>query len=107
MSKAVSKPDKVSIMAAMQASVSDLRKFGITTIGLFGSFVRGEATQESDIDILVEFDPAQKTFNQFMEACFFLEELFQRDVELVTRESLSPYLKDAILKEIEYVPFTN
>ena len=71
-------------------------------IGLFGSFVRGEQHPESDIDLLVEFEPARKTFDSFIALSFFLEELLSRRVELVTVESLSPYLGPHILKEVEY-----
>jgi len=71
-------------------------------IGLFGSFVRGEQRPDSDIDLLVEFEPGGKTFDTFMELSFFLEEILQHRIELVTVESLSPYLGPHILKEVEY-----
>ena len=72
---------------------------------MFGSFVRGEQTDSSDIDILVEFEPARKTFDNFIRMAFLLEQLLGRRVELVTPEALSPYLKPHILREVEYVPF--
>jgi predicted nucleotidyltransferase len=59
---------------------------------------------ESDIDVLVEFEPGQKTFDNFMRLVFLLEDLLQRPVEVVTAESLSPYLRPYIMKEVEYVP---
>jgi predicted nucleotidyltransferase len=70
---------------------------------LFGSFVRGRQNANSDVDVLVEFLPGQKTFDNFMQLSFLLEGLFQRKVELITREALSPYIGPYILKEIEYV----
>jgi predicted nucleotidyltransferase len=48
--------------------------FGVTSIGLFGSFVRGEHTDSSDVDILVEFTPEKHTFDNFMDVSFLLED---------------------------------
>jgi predicted nucleotidyltransferase len=79
-----------------------LKTLGVRKIGLFGSFVRGEQHPDSDIDLLVEFEAGQKTFDAFMELSFLLEEVFQRRIELVTVESLSPYIGPHILKEVEY-----
>ena len=81
---------------------SHLKALGVRRIGLFGSFVRGEQSPESDIDMLVEFESGQKTFDGFMELSFFLEEVLEHRIELVTVESLSPYLGPHILKEVEY-----
>ena len=77
---------------------------GVKNIGLFGSFVRGEQTPTSDIDILVEFKPAKHTFDNFMEVAFLLEKILGRKVELITPEALSPYIGPHILKEVERVP---
>ena len=74
--------------------------------GLFGSFVRDTAVDQSDVDMLVVFDPALKTFHNFMDLCFFLEDLFGRKVDVVTPESLSPFIGAHILQEVEYVPFS-
>lgn len=79
-----------------------LRAFGVKRIGLFGSFVRGEQTAQSDVDLLVEFEPQQKTFDNFMELSFFLEKVLQSRIDLVTPESLSPYIGPHILKEVKY-----
>ncbi len=54
------------------------------------------------IDLLVEFESGKKTFDAFMELSFYLEEILQRKVELVTVESLSPYIGPHILEEVEY-----
>jgi len=82
---------------------NEIEKFGVIRIGLFGSFIRGTQNSESDVDILVEFAPTKKNFRNFMNLIFFLEDLLHRKVELITNESLSPYLKPYILKEVEYV----
>ncbi len=55
--------------------------------------------------MLVEFEPAYKTFDNFMQLSFLLEDVLNRPVELVTPESLSPYLRPHIVAEVEDVPF--
>ncbi|MBN1918195.1 MAG: nucleotidyltransferase family protein [Verrucomicrobia bacterium] len=93
---------KKDILEALDQNRSRLSALGVRRIGLFGSYVRGEQRPDSDIDLLVEFQPGRKTFDSFMELSFFLEDLFQRKVELVTVESLSPHLAPHILSEVEY-----
>ena len=78
-----------------------LRKYGVKRIGLFGSYVRGTATATSDIDFLVELE--RLTFDDYMGLAVFLEELFQKDVDLVTPTSIKPGVKPYVEKEIEYV----
>ncbi len=98
---------KDTIVAGLRKSRRQLLSYGVRSIGLFGSFARGQARPESDIDLLVEFDPDKKTFDNFIDTCFLLEDLFGRKVELVTKESLSIYISPYILKEVEYVPLSN
>jgi len=74
------------------------KMFGVRRIGLFGSFARGEQKDTSDVDILVEFE--EPTFDNFMNLAFFLEDLFGRKVELVTPDSLSPYIAPYVKKEV-------
>lgn len=83
-----------------------LQALGVKRCGLFGSFVREQHTPQSDVDVLVEFDPEQKTFANFMRLVFLLEDLFGRKVDVVTMESLSPYIGPHILKEVEYAPIS-
>jgi predicted nucleotidyltransferase len=80
-----------------------LARLGVAGIGLFGSFIRNEQTPQSDIDILVDFLPGQHTFDNFMDVSLLLEETLGRCVDLVTRESLSPYIGPHILKEVRHV----
>lgn len=93
---------KQGILDALHENGDHLRSLGVRRIGLFGSYVRGEERPESDIDLLVEFEPNKKTFDAFMELSFFLDNLLVHRVELVTIESLSPYIGPHILKEVEY-----
>ena len=95
----VKKEEVLNIIGNHQKEIMAL---GVKRYGLFGSSVRGQSTEQSDIDILVEFEPGQKTFDNFMQLAFFLEDLLGREVDLVTVESLSPYIGPHILKEVEY-----
>lgn len=78
------------------------RKYGVRKIGVFGSFARGEGKEGSDVDILVEFDEGYKTFDNYMELKFFLEEQYGRSVDLVTFKALKPQLKESILQDVVY-----
>ena len=78
-----------------------LRKYGVKRIGLFGSYARETATAESDIDFLVELE--RLTFRDYMGLAVFLEDLFKKDVDLVTPTSIKPGYKPYIEKEVEYV----
>lgn len=95
--------DKEAIMQRILEAREPLAALGVSSIGLFGSFVRGEQTSSSDVDMLVEFIPDKHTFDNFMEVAFFLEELLDRRVEVVTPEALSPHIGPHILKEVERV----
>ena len=95
---------KQAILNVLHANQARIRALGVRRLGLFGSFARGQQTTESDIDLLVEFEPGQKTFDHFMELSFLLEDLLQRRVELVTPEALSPHIGPHILSEVEYAP---
>ena len=69
-------------------------------IGIFGSFARGVECTGSDVDVLVEFEEGAKTFDNFMDLKFFLEDLFGRKVDLVTATALRPQLREDILREV-------
>ncbi len=91
------------ILALIQEYQKQIGAFGVKRLGLFGSFACGQQDADSDVDLLVEFDLGQKSFDAFIHLAFFLEDLFGRRVELVTPESLSPYIGPHILREVEYV----
>lgn len=97
---------KDNIILTIQRNQNQIRGFGVKRLGLFGSFVREEQNSESDIDLLVEFEPGKKTFDNLMRLYFVLKELFNQPIELVTTESLSPYIKPYIISEVEYADIT-
>lgn len=95
--------DRQDVLRRIQRHGEEIRSLGVERLGLFGSFVRGEQGPQSDVDLLVRFRPEEKNFDNFMELAFLLEDLLQRKVELVTPESLSPYLGPHILDEAQDV----
>ena len=97
---------KTDIISLIQENRDKIKAFGVKKLGLFGSFVREEQRPNSDIDLLVDFQPEQKTFDNFIQLSFLLEEMLKQPVELVTTESLSPYLRPYIIEEVEDVPLT-
>lgn len=81
----------------------DLKKnYGVKRIGFFGSFVRSEQKETSDVDVLVEFEKGAKTFDNYMNLKFFLEDIFGRKVDLVIIDALKPHIRDRILEEVKY-----
>ncbi len=95
--------NKAYIIQNLKLHSKEIKELGVQSLGLFGSFVKNTATEKSDIDLLVSFDPNRKTFDNFMDLSFFLEHLFDRKIELVTTQSLNKYIGPHILKEVEYV----
>ena len=77
-------------------------RYGIRSIGVFGSFARGEQRSRSDVDILVEFDEVPGLL-QFVRIEEHLRRLLGRKVDLVRKEGLRPELKDHILREVVYL----
>jgi len=79
-----------------------LRKHEVKKAALFGSIVRGEATEESDIDLLIEFE-GRKSLLDLAGLKLDLQELLRRRVDVLTYKSLHPLLKERILSEQEVI----
>lgn len=95
--------DKDNLLFVLKANGTKIKSYGVESLRLFGSFAQGVPTPESDVDLLVGFNPQQKSYDNFMDLSFFLEDLLGRKVELVTPQSLSKYIGPRILKSAEYV----
>lgn len=81
-----------------------IKGYGVSKIGVFGSYSRGEEKEESDIDILIDFNPGSETFDNYMNLCDLLEEIFEdSEIDIVTYNGLSPIIGPKILNEVEYV----
>jgi hypothetical protein len=76
--------------------------FRVVRIGVFGSHARAEERAESDVDVLVEFEQGHVTFDNYMDLKFFLEDNFERKVDLVTADAVKPQIRDVILGEVVY-----
>ena len=77
-------------------------KYKVKTIGLFGSYIRGQQKRESDLDVLVEFSEPIGLLT-FIELEHFLSEKLEAKVDLVMRNALKPRIKDRIIKEAIYL----
>lgn len=97
-------PNKESLLKLLSTHREGIKSYGVKQLSLFGSFVRNTAIHnDSDVDLLVAFEKDKKTFDNFMELSFYLEDILGRKVELVTMESLSKYLRINLLKQVEDV----
>lgn len=94
---------KKELLAAISKNSEMIKSYGVKSLGIFGSFRKGKIHESSDVDLLVDFDPSKKSFDNFMDLSFFLEELFGRKVEIVTNQSLSKFIGPHILNEVQHV----
>jgi predicted nucleotidyltransferase len=78
-------------------------RFHVIDVGIFGSFIKGEETALSDIDILVTFEKGHKDFFNYMRMKNYLGELIGLEVDLVIKEAVKPGLREKIFHEVEYV----
>ena len=99
--------DKSEIHKIIKSHHSSIQRFGAERLGLFGSFVRGEQKDGSDIDILVEFEEGKKTFRNYLNLADYLEMLLNRKVDLLTWESMVSFVQRNVKDEIEYVTFAD
>ncbi|HEY4148643.1 MAG TPA: nucleotidyltransferase family protein [Chitinophagaceae bacterium] len=96
--------NKESLIRQIIAHRRQIRSYGVKSLGLFGSFSKQVAIHDgSDIDFLVDFETGKKTYDNFMDLGFYLEELLGRKIDLVTPQSLSKYIGPYILNEVENV----
>lgn len=89
------------IIGIIEDNRSNIRKFGVRRIGVFGSYTRDEQKPVSDLDLIVEFE--HKTFDNYMDLKLFLEGLLGLNVDLVTAESIKPRLRRSISESAVYV----
>ena len=96
----LTRSDVETQLAPLQTEILGL---GVRRLALFGSVQRNEARVDSDVDVLVEFAPGQKSFDRLLALGDLLESQLARRIELVTLESLSPYIGPHILAEAQDV----
>ena len=78
-------------------------RYGVTRIGIFGSFLQGNQNITSDIDMVVEFERSKKNIHSFFQVKRFLEKEFSREVDMGFENALKPVVRDKIREKIIYV----
>src|SRR6266852_2977347 len=89
-------------LVAIQSRIAEFGALGARRIGVFGSFARGDARDDSDVDVYVEFEDAKRTYDNFFALHEMLEKLLGRRVDLVTDKSLSETKARLILPTVRY-----
>ena len=90
------------VLTTLQGHREIIQKFGVRQLSLFGSFARGENTETSDLDFIVDFEKV--SFDSYMDLKFYLEKLLGTPVDLVLIHTLKERLRSIILKEAVRVP---
>jgi predicted nucleotidyltransferase len=95
---------KEIILRTLKSNKPKLSELGIRNVGLFGSYIRNEQSNESDIDLLIDFEPEKENFDNYMAVYDLFERIFKNEkIEVVTKNGLSPYIGPKILNEVQYV----
>jgi predicted nucleotidyltransferase len=87
------------LIAELRRRAPDIRALGATSLYLFGSVARGEATETSDIDLFIDYDPDRFSFVELIRLRERLSEALGHPADLTTREGLHPLLRRAIEAE--------
>jgi len=92
---------KNQIIDILSINKTKLSVYGVKSISLFGSYYKDCSTKDSDIDLIVEFKGNQKSFDNYMDLKFFLEDKINEKIDLVIEENIKIVLKEEILKNSE------
>lgn len=76
--------------------------YRVTELGIFGSYVRGEQTEKSDVDVLIDYEKAPTLF-KLVELRSYLNELMGMKVDVVTKKGLKPRIRERVLSEVVYL----
>ena len=90
---------RADIIAALRNQAPDIRSLGATSLYLFGSAARGEASDDSDVDLFVDYDPERFSFVELIRLRERLSHILGRPADLTTREGLHPMLRPQIEAE--------
>ena len=83
---------KENIISVLETQKSELSRYGVSHIGLFGSYLRNEQSMQSDIDLLIDFEPGKENVDHYMAMYDLLEKLFRNEkVEIITKNGLSKH----------------
>ncbi|RRR74855.1 MAG: nucleotidyltransferase [Candidatus Viridilinea halotolerans] len=92
--------DLAEILHELDRNYHHLETFGVRSLGLFGSYARGTANTNSDMDFLVDLE--LPSFNHYMDLKFWLEDTFSHAIDLVLIDTLKARLQSVILSEVVY-----
>lgn len=94
------KGSNAEVVAQLRALERPLRERGLASLALFGSFARGDARPDSDVDVLVEIVAAARfSLVDLVDVKGFLEDRLERPVDVVMKEGLEPLIRDRVLRE--------
>ena len=95
---------KENIIAILKSNKSEFSRYGVSNIGLFGSYLHNKQSDKSDIDLLIDFEPEKENFDNYMAVYDIFENLFKNEkIEIVTKNGLSKYIGPEILNDVLYV----
>ena len=94
--------NKDEIKKALVANRKILRKYKVSKMGIFGSYVRDKAKKKSDVDLLVEFEEVIDLFD-FVHLTDEVEKVLKTRVDLATPDAIKPYIRPRIMKEVEWI----
>jgi uncharacterized protein len=92
----------INPLAIIREHLEEIRRLGARRVGVFGSFANGNAVEDSDVDVYVEFDDAKRTYDNFFALHELLEKSFGRRVDLVTDKALTETKARIILPTVRY-----
>ena len=95
-------PSTEEILRTLEQNAPGIRRYGVRSLGLFGSGARGTTGERSDLDFVVEFET--KSFDAYMDLKAYLERLFGCRVDLVLTDAIKPRLRERILGEALHAP---
>lgn len=95
--------DIQEIDVILTKNINHIKNYGVLRLGIFGSYSKGHPSEDSDIDILITFELDKKTFDNYIDLKFYLEELLNKKIDLVIEENLKEELKEEILRSVHYV----
>jgi predicted nucleotidyltransferase len=96
------KKELIDLLVYNQAQI---KSFGVKRLGVFGSFVRDEVNDNSDVDLFIDFSLEYKSLKNFVSLYNYMKNILGREVEIVTPQSLNKFIGKYIIQEVEYVAF--
>lgn len=89
---------KEEIIKKIEENKNEIRKFGVKSLALFGSYAYEDNNKNSDIDLLVEFKKGRGLFDDYFKLMHFLEDLFEKDIDLVKQNLIKESIRSSIME---------